>query len=80
MCTTTTVDEHRTDSSAQNTMESAANLRATLKDLDAQKAGIETEVSQITERLNAPGQPGVTGSLLDKEVGYNRCDDFVRRG
>lgn len=52
-------------------MESVASLRAALKDLDAQKTGIETEVSQITERLNAPGQPGIKGSLLDKEVGLD---------
>ncbi len=44
------------------------DLKAKLKDLIAQREALELEVASITARLNAPGMPGLTGGLLDKEV------------
>jgi hypothetical protein len=43
-------------------------LKAEIKQLMAQKSTIEGEIQERTTRLNAPGQPGLTGSLMDKEV------------
>lgn len=33
-----------------------------------QRKALEAEIEQIAARLNAPGQPGARGSLVDKEV------------
>lgn len=43
-------------------------LKRALKDLMAQRDAVEGEVAGITGRLEAPGQPGLHGSLVDKEV------------
>lgn len=43
-------------------------LRQQLKQLITQRESLEAQISESSERLNAPGQPGLTGSLLDKEV------------
>ena len=43
-------------------------LKAEMKQLMAQKSTIEGDIAERTARLNAPGQPGLTGSLMDKEV------------
>ncbi|GFR41723.1 hypothetical protein Agub_g2474 [Astrephomene gubernaculifera] len=48
-------------------------LRQELRDLDNQRRAIEDEIALLSERLNAPGQPGIKGSLLDKE-GFPRAD------
>lgn len=45
------------------------SLKATLKDLGAQREAMEEEIADISERLNGPGMPGLKGSLLDKQVG-----------
>lgn len=42
--------------------------RAALKVLAAQREALESEMEAIVERLNAPGQPGVKGPLVDAEV------------
>ncbi|KXZ50436.1 hypothetical protein GPECTOR_16g610 [Gonium pectorale] len=52
---------------------SADDIRRELRDLDAQRKAMEEEVSMLSEKLNAPGQPGLKGSLLDKE-GFPRSD------
>lgn len=39
-----------------------------VKDLIALRAGIEEEINQCVQRLEAPGGGGRTGSLLDSEV------------
>jgi 26S proteasome non-ATPase regulatory subunit 9 len=43
-------------------------LKAELQQLQGQRAAIEAEIKSLSERLNEPGQPGMSGSLLDKEV------------
>jgi 26S proteasome non-ATPase regulatory subunit 9 len=43
-------------------------LKAELKKLQAQRSAIEADINARSERLNEPGQPGISGSLLDKEV------------
>lgn len=53
--------------------DAVAQLKAQLKDLMSKKDKIEQDVNDITARLNAPGMPGLSGSLLDKE-GYPRAD------
>ena len=45
-----------------------AELKARLRELMAQRDAIEAEIADRTARLSAPGQPGLQGSLLDKEV------------
>ncbi|EFJ47083.1 hypothetical protein VOLCADRAFT_61851 [Volvox carteri f. nagariensis] len=52
---------------------SVAELRQELRDLDTQRKAMEDEITLLSERLNAPGQPGVSGSLLDKQ-GFPRDD------
>ena len=46
----------------------ASSDRAALKALADERTALEREVAAIVSRLSAPGQPGVTGSLLDAEV------------
>ncbi|KAF6259949.1 hypothetical protein COO60DRAFT_1294635 [Scenedesmus sp. NREL 46B-D3] len=48
-------------------------LKAELQKLQAQRSAIEADISLRSERLNEPGQPGISGSLLDKE-GFPRSD------
>uniref|UniRef100_A0A383VU54 Nas2 N-terminal domain-containing protein n=1 Tax=Tetradesmus obliquus TaxID=3088 RepID=A0A383VU54_TETOB len=48
-------------------------LKAELKQLQAQRSAIEAEIKERSDRLNDPGQPGMNGSLLDKE-GFPRSD------
>lgn len=50
-----------------------AALKAQLKQLIAQRDLIEQEIAERTARLNAPGQPGLNGSLLDA-AGFPRAD------
>lgn len=45
-------------------------LKAEMQKLLQQRSAIESEIQDRTNRLNAPGQPGMTGSLLDKEVSH----------
>lgn len=45
-----------------------ASLKAQLRELDVQRQAIEAEVEERSARLNAPGMPGLKGSLVDKEV------------
>ena len=44
------------------------NLKDRAKELLKQRDAQEAEAIQITERLNAPGQPGLSGGLIDNEV------------
>jgi hypothetical protein len=44
------------------------DLKAQLMKLMDSRDVIERDVQERLERLNSPGQPGMTGSLLDKEV------------
>jgi 26S proteasome non-ATPase regulatory subunit 9 len=46
----------------------AAALKQSLQQAGAERDAIEAEIAALSERLNAPGQPGIHGSLLDKEV------------
>ena len=46
-----------------------AELKDRLKSLIKQRDDLEREALAISTRLNAPGQPGLTGGLIDKEVG-----------
>ncbi|WIA41924.1 hypothetical protein OEZ86_009237 [Tetradesmus obliquus] len=48
-------------------------LKAELKQLQAQRSAIEAEIKERSDCLNDPGQPGMNGSLLDKE-GFPRSD------
>lgn len=48
-------------------------LKAELNQLQAQRSAIEAEIKERSDRLNEPGQPGMNGSLLDKE-GFPRSD------
>ena len=53
-------------------MASPANvpeLKERLKSLIQQRDDLEGEALAISTRLNAPGQPGLSGGLIDKEVG-----------
>jgi hypothetical protein len=43
-------------------------LKAELQKLQAQRSTVEAEIKERSDRLNEPGQPGMSGSLLDKEV------------
>ncbi len=59
--------------------------RAALKALADERAGMEREMSDILERLNAPGMPGVSGGLVDAEArvaaaraGVTAACDLVR--
>ncbi len=47
---------------------SVIGVREELRDLDGQRRAIEEEIALLSGRLNSPGQPGIKGSLLDKEV------------
>jgi hypothetical protein len=43
-------------------------LKAELQKLQAQRSAVEADINARSDRLNEPGQPGMSGSLLDKEV------------
>ncbi len=43
-------------------------VKAEIQKLMQQRSALEAEIEQRSLRLNAPGQPGMTGSLVDKEV------------
>ncbi|GLI71023.1 hypothetical protein VaNZ11_016139, partial [Volvox africanus] len=77
MCTTTTSSYPSLSNGSQNNMpsqrNSAAQTRQELRDLDLQRKALEEEITLLSGRLNAPGQPGVKGSLLDKQ-GFPRAD------
>lgn len=47
----------------------AEALKTELRQLMQQRDALEAEIEERSARLNAPGQPGLRGSLLDKEVG-----------
>ena len=47
--------------------------RESLKALATQREALESEMASILELLNAPGQPGVRGALVDRE-GFPRAD------
>jgi 26S proteasome non-ATPase regulatory subunit 9 len=47
---------------------SVSALKAELQAKQAQREALETEIQTCLARLNAPGQPGLKGSLLDKEA------------
>ena len=49
-------------------MSEIRELKDRLKMLMNQRSSMEAEALEITERLNAPGQPGLSGGLIDKEV------------
>jgi hypothetical protein len=43
-------------------------VKAELSKLQQQRAALEAEINERSARLNAPGQPGMHDSLIDKEV------------
>ncbi len=43
-------------------------LKAELRELMQQRQVVEVEIEQLSARLNAPGQPGVSAPLVDREV------------
>lgn len=47
--------------------------RESLKALATQREALESEMASVLELLNAPGQPGVRGALVDRE-GFPRAD------
>lgn len=47
--------------------------RAELNKLQQERAALEAEINERSARLNAPGQPGMHESLIDKE-GFPRAD------
>ncbi|GIL80768.1 hypothetical protein Vretimale_9128 [Volvox reticuliferus] len=77
MCTATTSSYSSLSIGNQNNMSSqrssAAQIRQELRDLDLQRKALEEEIALLSGRLNAPGQPGIKGSLLDKQ-GFPRAD------
>ena len=72
MCTATSSQPEAANANRPDAMLSqqapAVRLRQELRDLDSEREGIEAEVALLSARLNASGQPGIKGSLLDKEV------------
>ncbi|KAF8058359.1 PSMD9 [Scenedesmus sp. PABB004] len=48
-------------------------LKAQIAALSARRAAVEAEIAERTARLDAPGGPGMAGSLVDKE-GFPRAD------
>lgn len=42
--------------------------KAKLRELMAQRDALEREATALSDRLTAPGQPGLTGGLIDKDV------------
>lgn len=54
-------------------MANAADLRARFHELTAQKAELEARIEAAAARLNAPGGPGTTQPLVDRE-GFPRAD------
>jgi 26S proteasome non-ATPase regulatory subunit 9 len=49
------------------------SLRARFRELTAQKAELEARIEAAAARLNAPGGPGLTAPLVDRE-GFPRAD------
>jgi len=43
-------------------------LKQQARHLADQRTRIEAEIESVSARLQAPGQPGIAGGLLDKEV------------
>ncbi len=43
-------------------------LKDRLRALIRQREDLEREATQISDRLTAPGMPGLTGGLIDKEA------------
>ncbi|PNH10580.1 26S proteasome non-ATPase regulatory subunit 9 [Tetrabaena socialis] len=78
MCTATSQSSVGRGPSAEGAENVVDVLRRDLRELDRQRQGAEQEISAISERLNAPGQPGLKGSLLDKE-GFPRADIDVHQ-
>jgi 26S proteasome non-ATPase regulatory subunit 9 len=54
-------------------MPTLVQLRQQLEEAQARRAALEGDVAAAIARLNAPGQPGMHGSLIDHE-GYPRPD------
>eukprot|EP00775_Hariotina_reticulata_P004864 gene4864-5109_t len=54
-------------------MDAMDALKARMQQLLEQRQSIESEVHERSQRLNAPGQPGMDGPLVDKE-GFPRAD------
>lgn len=54
-------------------MMDAPSLRARFRELTAQKAELEARIEAAAARLNAPGGPGLTAPLVDRE-GFPRAD------
>eukprot|EP00798_Chlamydomonas_sp_ICE-L_P016258 gene16258-22434_t len=50
-----------------------AELKAVLREIIGQRYRVEREVEEISTALNAPGKPGLSGSLVDKD-GFPRAD------
>lgn len=53
--------------------DNVARLKAFLRELCDKRDALERDIQEATLRLNSPGQPGMTGALLDQE-GYPRAD------
>jgi hypothetical protein len=49
-------------------------VKAELNKLQEQRTALEAEINERSARLNAPGQPGMHDSLIDKEVGRSCCE------
>jgi hypothetical protein len=45
-----------------------ASIKAEIRALSQQKDGVEREIAERMARLDAPGQPGMDGPLVDREV------------
>lgn len=44
------------------------DFRARAKVLMIKRENIEKQINSLTEKLNLPGMPGITGNLVDKDV------------
>lgn len=54
------------------------DLRSKLQELIRKRDAMESEITGISARLNAPGQPGLSGGLLDKEVSVYSISTICR--
>lgn len=52
--------------------------KARLLELETQRKAIEQQIEECTGRLTAPGGAGLTGSLVDKEVGGADLGDAIK--
>ena len=48
--------------------DSTAELKARARQVGEERDRVEAEIATISARLQAPGQPGLKGSLLDGQV------------